>query len=117
MRQNHLLKRQKAKEGVVERATEQTITQYMVDMFCIALNDSAVMGKDVLGYKRLSRVVQAVQKYRDTFASAMSHKNAEADYYREKLDERLRSIIPPEHFTPFLGRYNWLEDVRYEKKR
>ena len=47
----------------------------------------------------------------------MNVKCAEADYLREKLDERLRSIIPPEHFTPFLGRYNWLEDVRYEKKR
>lgn len=116
MRQNHLLKRQQARESVVERAAEQTITQYMVDLFILALNDPAVMGKDVLGYKRLLRVVQAVQKYRDTFASAMSHKNAEADYYREKLDERLQSIIPPEHFTPFLVRYNWLEDVRYDKK-
>lgn len=117
MRQSHLLKHQKARESVVERATEQTITQYMVDMFCLALNDPAVMGKDVLGYKRLSRVIRAVQNYRDTFAGAMSHKKAEADYYREKLDERLRSIIPPEYFTPFLERYNWLEDVRYEGRK
>lgn len=74
MRQSHLLKHQKARESVVERAAEQTITQYMVDMFIIALNDPEVMGKDVLGYKRLSKVVQAVQKYRDIFSGAMSHK-------------------------------------------
>ena len=117
MRQSHLLKRQQAREGVVERATEQMVTQYMVDMFCIALNDSAVMGKDVLGYKRLLKVVQAVHRYRDIYSGAMDVKRAEADYLREKLDERLRSIIPPEHFTPFLERYEWLEDVQYEKRR
>lgn len=117
MSRNHLLKRQQARESVVERATEQTITQYMVDVFIVALNDPEVMGKDVLGYKRLSRVVQAVHRYRDTFSGAMDGKRAEADYLREKLDERLRSIIPPEHFTPFLERYNWLEDVRYEKRK
>lgn len=117
MRQSHLLKRQQARESVVERAAEQTITQYMVDMFIIALNDPEVMGKDVLGYKRLSKVVQAVQNYWDIFSGAMSHKNVEADYLREKLDERLRGIIPPEHFTPFLERYRYLEDVRYEKRK
>ena len=117
MRQSHLLKRQQDRERVVEKAVEQTITQYMVDMFIIALNDPEVMGKDVLGFKRIQKVVQAVQKYRDIFSSAMSHKNAEADYYREKLDERLRSIIPPEHFAPFLKRYDWLEDVKYEKRK
>ena len=117
MRQSHFLKRQQDRERAVEKAVEQTITQYMVDMFIVALNDPAVMGKDVLGYKRLSKVVQAVHKYRDTFSSAMSNKNAEADYCREKLDERLRNVIPPEHFTPFLERYDWMEDVKYEKKQ
>ena len=117
MKQSHLLKRQQSRERVVERATEDTISQYMVDMFCLALNDPEVMGKDTLGFRRISKVIQAVQNYRDTFAGAMSHKNAEADYYREKLDERLRKIIPPEHFSPFLERYNWLEDIQYEKRK
>lgn len=117
MRQNNLLKRQRDRESVVERATEQTITQYMVDMFIVALNDQAVMGKDVLGYKRLLKVVQAVHRYRDIYSGAMDVKRAEADHLREKLDERLRSVIPPEHFAPFLERYNWLEDVKYEKRK
>ena len=102
---------------MIEKAAEQTITQYMVDMFIIALNDPEVMGKDVLGYKRLSRVVHAVQNYRDIYSGAMDVKRAEADYYREKLDERLRSIIPPEHFTPFLEGFGWVDDVRYEKRK
>lgn len=117
MKQSHLLKRQKARDSVVEKSTEDTIMQYMVDMFCLALNDPEVMGKDVLGYKRLSKVVQAVKEYRDTFSPALSSRNAEADYYREKMDERLRKIIPPENFAPFLKRYDWLDDVRYEKRK
>lgn len=36
---------------------------------------------------------------------------------REKLDERLRSIIPSEHFTPFLERYDWMADVQHEKRK
>lgn len=117
MKQNYLLKRQRDREMVVERATEQTITQYMVDMFLIALNDPEVMGKDVLGYKRLERVVHAVHSYRGIFAGALDLKRPDADYLREKLDQRLRGIIPAEHFTPFLERYDWLEDVRYERKK
>ena len=113
MKQSHLLKRQKARDNVIEKATEDTITQYIVDMFIIALNDPEVMGKDVFGYRRLSKVIQAVQRYRDTFSSVLSSKDHEADYYREKLDGRLRSIIPAERFKSFLERYDWLEDIKY----
>lgn len=52
-KQSGYLKRQKARDDVLERAYKQTYQQYMTDMFIIALNDPAVMGKDVLGYKRL----------------------------------------------------------------
>lgn len=47
------LMRQKVRDDVLELAYKQTYQQYMTDMFIIALNDPDVMGKDVLGYKRL----------------------------------------------------------------
>ena len=117
MRQSHLLKHQKARERVVETATAKTYTQFVADMYMLALSDPDVMGKDVLGFGRQTKVAMAAMKYADMFANALSHKNVDADYLREKLDERLRSIIPPEHFEPFLERYDWLEDVRYEKRK
>lgn len=58
-KQSGYLKRRKARDGVMEQAYKQTYQQYMTDMFIIALNNPAVMGKDVLGYKRLMRVLLA----------------------------------------------------------
>ena len=100
-KQSGYLKRQKARDDVLERAYKQTYQQYMTDMFIIALNDPAVMGKDVLGYKRLMRVLLA----------------AEADYARVKMDAIMQNICPPEKFIPFEKRYEWLPKITYEPRK
>lgn len=89
----------------------------MADMYTIVLSDPEIMGRKVLKGDMLLKVVRAVEQQRLLFRNALVTKAVDADYLREKLDERLRSIIPPEHFAPFLERYDWLEDVRYEKRR
>ena len=109
-KQSGYLKRQKARDDVLERAYKQTYQQYMTDMFIIALNDPAVMGKDVLGYKRLMRVLLAVEANYDRFFDALT-KNAEADYARVKMDAIIQNICPPEKFIPFEKRYEWLPKI------
>lgn len=114
-KQSGYLKRRKARDGVMEQAYKQTYQQYMTDMFIIALNDPAVMGKDVLGYKRLMRVLLAVEANYDRFFDALT-KNAEADYARVKMDAIMQNICPPEKFIPFEKRYEWLPEITYEPR-
>jgi hypothetical protein len=115
-KQSGYLKRRKARDGVMEQAYKQTYQQYMTDMFIIALNDPAVMGKDVLGYKRLMRVLLAVEANYDRFFDALT-KNAEADYARVKMDAIMQNICPPEKFIPFEKRYEWLPEITYETRK
>lgn len=115
-KQSGYLKRQKARDDVLERAYKQTYQQYMTDMFIIALNDPTVMGKDVLGYKRLMRVLLAVEANYDRFFDALT-KNAEADYARVKMDAIMQNICPPEKFIPFEKRYEWLPKITYEPRK
>lgn len=115
-KQSGYLKRRKARDGVMEQAYKQTYQQYMTDMFIIALNDPAVMGKDVLGYKRLMRVLLAVEANYDRFFDALT-KNAEADYSRVKMDAIMQNICPPEKFIPFEKRYEWLPEITYETRK
>ena len=115
-KQSGYLKRRKARDGVMEQAYKQTYQEYMTDMFIIALNDPAVMGKDVLGYKRLMRVLLAVEANYDRFFDALT-KNAEADYARVKMDAIMQNICPPEKFIPFEKRYEWLPEITYEPRK
>lgn len=115
MKQSGMIKRQKIRDGVMEKAVKQTFQQYMSDMFILALNDPDVMGKDVLGYKRLVRVMDAVQKNYDRFYDAL-RKTDESDYCRVKMDEAMKRIIPADAFIPFEERYEWLPQISYEKK-
>lgn len=110
-KRNGYLERQKATVSVYRQAEKETYIQFMSDMFQLALNDSEVMGKDVLGEARIRRVVEAASKNFDTFHRALE-KNKEADYYQDKLDEKLRRIFK-EKLIPFSERYPWIEKQAY----
>lgn len=113
MRNNGLMKKQKLRDSVMETAVKQTFQQYMVDMFIISLNDPDVMGKDVLGYKRLKKVLDAVQRNYDTYYDSMT-KNPEADYFRWKIDEIMKRIMPLDVYLTFEKRYEWLPKIIYK---
>lgn len=120
-KQSGLLKRQqeerKERDRVLQDATRQTFVQYMTDTLMLTLNDPAVMGKDVFGYARLKKVLEAWGANYDKFFDAMTLK-PEADYAREKMDRALRSIVPEgEPFDPFEARYEWLPQITYEGKK
>lgn len=115
MGKNGYLERQKKAIGVYRQAEKETYMQYMVDMFMIVLNDPEVMGKDVLGKKRLAKVVSAVSKTYDEYVLALTS-SSEADYWQTKLDERLASIIGQKDLIPFKERYEWIAQCGYNPR-
>lgn len=110
MRKSGYLQRQNSIVQANKDAAAETYMQFTGDMFALALNDPEVMGKDTLGEERLAKVNAAVQRYFRQFHPALSE-CAEADYYREKLDERLAKIYKT-MFIPFRKRYDWIRELR-----
>ena len=110
------LARQEEKKRTLQEATRQTFVQCMTDTLVFTLNDSEVMGKDVFGYVRLKKVLDARGWYYDQFFDAMT-KKPEADYARAKMDEALKRICGETgDFVPFEKRYDWLPEIRYGHK-
>lgn len=93
------------------QAEKETYTQYMIDMFCDVLNDPDVMGKDVMGHKRLKKILLEVSKRYDYYHPALE-KSSEADYYQDKLDAKMKRIFQ-EDFCPFPKRYEWVNRPKY----
>lgn len=110
MRKSGFLRQQERIVQANKDAAAETYMQFCGDMFALALNDPAVMGKDTLGEERLAKVNAAVMEYFHKFHPALSER-AEADYFREKLDERLAKIYP-KLFIPFEKRYEWVKELR-----
>lgn len=114
-KKNDYLVRQKEKDRLLQEATRQTFVQYMTDTLILTLNDSEVMGKDVFGYARLKKVLDAWGRYYDLFFDALT-KNDEADFYRVKMDEAMKRICGDTgDFFPFKERYQWLPEITYGK--
>lgn len=119
-KKNSYLQKQEVARQVYMDATADTYTQFMVDMFILALNDPEVMGKDVFGKKRIQKVVAGVQAKYDYFHNALKYgKNKREreeltpEYYQDKPDMALRQILGDEGFADFETRYDWLKKVRY----
>lgn len=87
--------------------------QKMVDLFAIALNDPKVLGKSVLGRKRLEPVLLRVHDLCDEFAPAFTVQD-EADYMQDKLDRLLRQIYGDSDFVPFEERYPAIKQRKYK---
>jgi len=116
-KRNGYLARQKVRDGVLQDATRQTYQQYMTDTLILTLNDPEVMGKDVFGYKRLKKVLEAWGKCYDRYFDALT-KNPEADYAREKMDRLMKQICGDSgDFVPFEERYEWLPEITYGTKK
>ncbi len=117
MAKNGYLARRKVRDGVLQDATRQTYQQYMTDTLILTLNDPEVMGKDVFGYKRLKKVLEAWGKCYDKYFDALT-KNPEADYAREKMDRLMKQICGDSgDFVPFEERYEWLPEITYGQKK
>ena len=110
---NDYLRRQEQRDAVIRRSSFEMAEQLFTDCLAIVLNDPAVMGKDVFGEDRIRRVVKELMRERDIWIDAVNP-GPEADYMREKLDQRLKQIFRKE-FEPFDLRYSWAMKVKTVK--
>lgn len=90
------------------QAERDTYTQFMCDMFQITLNDPEIMGKDVFGEDRITKVMEGVSKNYDLYHGALE-KSKEADYVQERLDDHIRPILKKKKFCCFRERYPWIK--------
>lgn len=88
--------------------------QRAFDYWMIALNDPDIMGaKNVIGGQKIRNIAKEAQAQDKNYCEAWETKgNAEADYYQEMLDARLRKILG-EEFVPFGERYSMIEKCKY----
>ena len=100
---NYAQKQATARQAYLEIGMEVGM-QKMADFFAIALNDPSVLGKSVLGKKRLMPVLQRVHDLIDEFSVAFTVQD-DADYMQEKLDRILRQIYGDGEFGPVEERY------------
>lgn len=114
-KRNGYLDRKAQRDIVMQEATRQTYVQYMTDILVMTLNDPAVMGKDVFGKTRITKVLKECGKKYDTYHAALE-KGGESDYFRVKIDEAIKRIIGESDFVPFDQRYEWLAKISYDKK-
>lgn len=112
---NAYLNQLKNRDYANRAAARQTYEQFMTDVFVFALNDPEYMNKDVFGYNRLMKVIEGAGHYYDMFVDALGD-GVEADYAREKMDERMREIVKDHGpFFPFEERYFFVKDVSTSK--
>lgn len=114
MGKSGLLERQRITNKAYFDAGLQMGRQQMLDMICISLNDSDVMGKDTFGKDRLLKLVCAAGEYIDVFQKAWE-RDDETDYYRAKLDELLTKAYGTDLIDTFDKRYEYCCDYDYKK--
>lgn len=90
-----------------QEASRKTYMQYLTDMAVIALNERFGFGKD-----RLQAFLDEWGKQYDVWFDAL-RSIEESDYYRQKLDERLKQLSNGENFAPFNERYKFLPEMKY----
>lgn len=115
-KKNAFLERQRQTEDRMFSAGIRCGIQYNNDMYHIVLNDPEIMGKDTFGAERLEKIHKAVEKMSDHYSSALDANDPEADYYREKLDSRLRKIWK-DKLLPFEERLHELRKISYGGKK
>lgn len=85
------------------------------DYIQIALRDPEVMGKDVLGRKRIEKLYKKLCELADYYQTAFTD-DKEADYRQEELDAHLREIWDINLCT-FYERYPKMKKLGYNKPR
>ena len=110
----YINRRQAANQAFLD-AGEQMGIQKMWDYIQIALRDPEVMGKDVLGRKRLEKLYQKTAELADYFHTAFTD-DVEADHRQEEMDAALREIWGGDLST-FYERYPQLKKVDYTKSK
>lgn len=111
MKNNYAQRRKEEKQALLDIGVGVGI-QMMADFMSIALNDPEAVDKDIFGTNRLQKVLRRTSELHNTFIAAFGTGD-EADYFREKLDQRLKQIYG-DMAVPFEERYPHLKQIRYK---
>lgn len=111
MSKNGYLAKQKAAEDQRVKREKETCAQFMQDTLALVLNDRVVMGGRSFGKTMINKIIEAWWDRQREFLPALL-KNVEADYYQDKLDERLSDIYEDD-LVPFAKRYPWIKEQTY----
>ena len=90
-----------------QEATRKTYMQYLTDVAVIALSERFGFGKE-----RIRAFLDEWGHQYDLWFDAL-RSIEESDYYRQKLDERLKQLSNGENFAPFNERYKFLPEMKY----
>ena len=115
MGENAYLRKQKEIKQTCLDVGEEMGMQKMWDYVQLAVRDPDVMGKDILGRKRIEKIFEKLKELADTYHTAFTD-DKEADYYQEKLDDGLREIWGSD-LTEFKDRYPYVKQFTYQKSR
>lgn len=110
------LERQRQTEDRMFSAGMRCGIQYNNDIYHVVLNDPEIMGKDTFGAERLEKIHRAAERMSDYYSPALDASDPEADYYRDKLDKRLRKIWK-DKLLPFEERLHELKKISYGRRK
>ena len=88
--------------------------QQCLDFVFNALRDSRLVHDDIWGEGRLVKLHSLCAEYEDKFHGAWDARDKEADYLQKELDARLKDGLP-NYFAPFVVRYPYMKDIKYDK--
>lgn len=95
----------------------ETGLQFMTDIYEAALNDSAVVGKDVFGKGRMMKVRVATSEMVDELRPSMyGVTDPEADVAQERIDSKLKRIWGDDYDERSV-RYPYLVPCSYEGRK
>lgn len=111
---DYLKKKEKHEHDLIE-AGIKCGKQQIVDYLTLVLHDPLYVDKDIFGVGRIEKVLVGLEAYDEMFKDAYTvHK--EADYYQEKLDERLRDVVG-DRLIPFKERQPDIFQPKYNKRK
>lgn len=95
----------------------ETGIQYNNDIYQCVLNDSGVMGKDVIGLRRMLNIHRAAEAMSEEYTRCMwAVTDPEADVWQERLDAKLGKVWG-DMLVPFPERYPHLVRASYEGRK
>ena len=114
-KKNAFLERQRQMEDAMFQAGMRCGIQYNNDIDHIVLNDPDIMGKDVMGAKRLEKIHKAAEAMSEYYEPALDARKPEADVFRDRMDKKLRKIWG-DRMVPFEERLDELKKCRYGRE-
>lgn len=114
MAKNGYLEKQAAMRQGYFTAGIQTGRQQILDMLSLVLRDPEFVGKGTFGRDRLLKIILGVCEYLDRYEKAWK-RDAETDYYRDKLDAALVEAYGADLHDSFLKRYEFAPEYDYGK--